>query len=367
LNKRTFFIGICLLFLCKLPLNAQHLPEVSAQSAVVYDTLDGSLLYGLRPHERHGIASTTKIMTALVALEQYDINDTVTIQPEWCGIEGSSMYLKPGEQLQIRDLLYGLLLESGNDAAVALAGLEPSGTFVDQMNSKAQALGLTDTHFDNPSGLDGDSHYSTAYELAKITEAAIKIPAFAQIVSTQQIQLAGRTLQNHNRLLAEPGICGVKTGYTKACGRCLVTAKEVNGRMLICVTLNDRDDWNDHKALLSYGFSQLENCDLIGAGDCGSVPLIGSENDVSRLYCNESFSCALTQEQQAQLSIRLYGPRLVYGSVEAGGHYGTLRAELAGETLFETSVYFADTSKETVTENRFISRLFDFIFRRREH
>lgn len=137
--------------------------------------------------------------------------------------------------------------------------------------------------------------------------------------------------------------------------------------MLICVTLNDRNDWQDHKALLSYGFSKLEYCDLIGAGDCGSVPLISSEKNASRLYCNESFSCALTQEQQAQLSIRLYGPRFVYGSVEAGSYYGTLCVELAGETLFETPVYFADTSKEKTTENGFISRLIDFIIRRREH
>ena len=367
MNKRTLSTVICLLLLCTTPIKAQSLPEISAQSAVVYDTLDGSLLYELRPHDRRGIASITKIMTALVALEQYNIHDTVTIQPEWCGIEGSSMYLKPGEQLQILDLLYGLLLESGNDAAVALAGLDPTGTFVDKMNRKAQILGLADTHFDNPSGLDGASHYSTAYELAKITAAAMKEPLFAQIVSTQQIQLAGRTLQNHNRLLAEIDACGVKTGYTKSCGRCLVSAKEENGRMLICVTLNDRDDWNDHKALLSYGFFQLENCDLIGAGDCGSVPLISSEKATARLYCNESFSCALTQEQQTQVSVRLYGPRFVYGSVEAGGYYGTLCVELAGETLFETSVYFADTSTEIVTERRFPSRLIDFICRRREH
>ena len=137
--------------------------------------------------------------------------------------------------------------------------------------------------------------------------------------------------------------------------------------MLICVTLNDRDDWNDHKALLSYGFSQLENRNIIGAGDCGYVPLISSEKATARLYCNESFSYALTRKQQEQLSVRLYGPRFVYGSVDAGDYYGTLCAELAGETLFETAVYIADTSAETANENRFISRLFNFIFRRREH
>ena len=367
LIKRTFFILICLFLPCITPIFAQNLPQVSAKSAVVYDPLDGSLLFALQPHERRGIASTTKIMTALVALEQYNINDIVTVQPEWCGSEGSSIYLKPGEQLQIRDLLYGLLLESGNDAAVALAGLDSEGAFVQKMNDKAHSLGLTDTHFDNPSGLDGKTHYSTAYELAQIAAAAMDNPIFAKIVATKQVHLAGRTMENHNRLLEELDACGVKTGYTKACGRCLVTAKEENGRMLICVTLNDPNDWKDHKALLSYGFSQLENCDLIGAGDCGSVPLINSEKGEARLYCNESFSCELTPEQQKKITVRLYGPRFVYGSVEAGSFYGMLRAELAGKTLFEAPVYFANTSKENTTEHKFFNHLIDFIIRRREH
>lgn len=367
LIKRTFFLGCILVLFLVFPVFAAQMPEISAQSAVVYDTLDGSLVYGHQPHERRGMASTTKIMSALIALEQYDLNAVVTIRPEWCGIEGSSMYLKPGEQLRIEDLLYGLLLESGNDAATALAGLDSDGSFVEKMNAKAAELGLKDTHFDNPSGLDGETHYTTAYELAKLTAYAMEQPAFARIVATQKAEIAGRTMVNHNRLLQELGASGVKTGYTMSCGRCLVSAKEENGRLLICVTLNDRDDWQDHKALYEYAFSIIQSTELIGAGDCGSVPLISSEKQTSRLYCNESFSCFLTAQQQARVTIRLCGARFCYGAVAAGQQYGELQVVLDERVLFETPVYFAENSKEIEIKATFFSRIFDFIFRSREH
>ena len=367
LIKRAFFLGIRLFFGCIIPVHAASLPSISAECAVLYDTLDGSLLYGHRAHERHGMASTTKIMTALVALEQYDLEQAVTIRPEWCGIEGSSIYLKPGETLSVSDLLYGLLLESGNDAATALAGLDPDGSFVEKMNLKARELGLKDTHFDNPSGLDGETHYTTAYELAKLTAVAMENPAFAEIVSTQQKRIGGRTLNNHNRLLSEIGACGVKTGYTMACGRCLVSAKEQDGRLLICVTLNDRNDWADHKALYAFGFGQLEQTEILGAGDCGFVPLISSAKSRVRLYCNESFSASLSVMQQENLRLTLCGPRFYYGTVVPGQQYGTMQVWLGACKLFETPVFFAEASQEIVPEQTLLLKFVDFIFRRREH
>lgn len=349
LIKRTFLLLLLLCIGCNTAVISADRPTVSAESAVLYDPFSDTILYEKGASTVRGMASTTKIMTAIVALERYDLTKVVSIKPQWCGIEGSSMYLTPGEQVTVLDLLYGLLLASGNDAAVALAGLHTDGQvgFVAEMNQKAAELGLTNTHFDNPSGLDGETHYTTALELAKLTAYCMQNEIFAEIVQTKSIEVADRHLVNHNRLLNDIGACGVKTGFTKSCGRCLVSARMQNGRLLICVTLNAPNDWEDHKTLYTYGFSQYTQVDILGAGDCGSCPLISSEKDASRLYCNESFSAWLTDAELGQISITLCGPRFVYGAVWAGKQFGSLQVRLNRKILFETPVYFAQTSLET--------------------
>ncbi len=369
LIKRTLFVLYFLAAFCILPVSAGSQPQISAASAVLYDPLSGTVLYEKEAYSRRGMASTTKIMTALVALEQYDPAQTVEIRREWCGIEGSSMYLRAGEKLSVSDLLYGLLLASGNDAATALAGLDPDGpeAFVAKMNQTAVELGLVDTCFENPSGLDGASHYTTALELAKLTAYAMEQPDFARIVATKSITVAGRMLSNHNRLLREIDACGVKTGFTKACGRCLVSAKEQNGRTLICVTLNAPNDWKDHKALFDYGFSQYHPYDLFGAGDCGCVPLVSSTKRQSRLYCNESASFWLTEKEHSNIQILLQGPRFWYGATQAGAPYGTVQIRLGREVLWENPVYFAEQSEEIQPEPGLWERLLTLLFRRREH
>ena len=176
------------------------------------------------------MASTTKIMTALCAIEQGDLDRVYTVKPEYTQAEGSSMYLKPGEKLTIRDTLYGLMLMSGNDAALAIAG-ECGGQeqFVGKMNDKAAELGLIHTHFENPNGLDGETHHTTAQELAQLTAEALKNPDFREIVGTWSTNRAGRVMTNHNKMLKlYDGAIGVKTGFTKKCGRCLVSAVERN-------------------------------------------------------------------------------------------------------------------------------------------
>lgn len=365
--KKWFVTGV-LFFLLSVDVWAKTPTSISAASAVLYDPLSETVLFSQNADMPRGMASTTKIMTALVALEQYELEQPVTVSAEWCGIEGSSMYLQPKEQLTVSDLLHGLLLLSGNDAAEALAGLDPEGKagFVQKMNAKAAVLGLQKTHFDNPSGLDGETHYTTALELAKITAEAMENPVFAEIVRTPSKNVAGRWMKNHNRLLTEMDACGVKTGYTKSCGRCLVSAKEQNGRMLICVTLNAPDDWSDHKALMDYGFSLYQSYDLLGAGDCGSVPLISSTKPSSRLYCNESYSCYLTEQELSDVEIKLYGPRFWYGQTVAGETYGSLKVILYNEVLFETQVCFADNSAESVLEKTWFQKWLDFLFRGRE-
>ena len=231
---------------------------LSACRAAVLDADTGEVCFARNASEHALIASTTKIMTGLLITEDCDPDAVVTVPQEAVGIEGSSLYLKAGEQLTVRALLYGLLLHSGNDAAVALALAHSGsvGAFVEAMNGRARELGLRDTHFTNPNGLDAPEHYSTALDLARLTRAALQVPAFAEVVATRQITIEGRSFTNHNRLLwSLDGAIGVKTGYTRAAGRTLVSAVERNGRRLIAVTLCAPDDWQDHACLYDEAFA----------------------------------------------------------------------------------------------------------------
>ena len=235
-------------------------PQVSAKSAALLDGTTGECLYEKNGDQRALIASTTKIMTGLLVCEVGDLDRTVTVPETAAGTEGSSMYLKSGETLTRRELLYGMMLHSGNDAALTLA-ISISGSeaaFVRQMNRRACALNLTQTHFANPHGLDSGENYSTALDLARLAQAALQNEQFRAVVSTKTITCAGRTLTNHNKLLWRyDGCIGVKTGYTRHAGRILVSAAERGGRMLIAVTISDPDDWRDHVSLLDYGFVVL--------------------------------------------------------------------------------------------------------------
>ena len=235
-------------------------PQVSAKSAALLDGTTGECLYEKNGDQRALIASTTKIMTGLLVCEAEDLDRTVTVPETAAGTEGSSMYLKSGETLTRCELLYGMMLHSGNDAALTLA-ISVSGSeaaFVRQMNRRACALNLTQTHFANPHGLDSGENYSTALDLARLAQAALQNEQFRAVVSTKTITCAGRTLTNHNKLLWRyDGCIGVKTGYTRHAGRILVSAAERGGRMLIAVTISDPDDWRDHVSLLDYGFAVL--------------------------------------------------------------------------------------------------------------
>ena len=247
-------LRLCLL-LCIVPAVAEAV-EVSATAAVLLDADTGQVLYEKNSDERMLIASTTKIMTALVVLEQASPDDTITVTQAHMA-EGSSMYLKPGETVRVEELLYGLLLCSGNDAALALTecagGLAP---FVALMNEKAAALGMAHTSFANPNGLDAEGHYSTARDMAVLAAAAMKDPMFRLLCSSCRVTIGQRTMENHNRLLRQvEGCVGLKTGYTQAAGRTLVSCAEKNGQRLIAVTLQDGNDWADHQALYDYGFS----------------------------------------------------------------------------------------------------------------
>lgn len=241
--------------------------EVSAAAAVLMDADSGRLLYEKNGEKRMLIASTTKLMTALVALEQGGLQQEITVTGGHMA-EGSSMYLRPGEKLTLETLLYGLLLCSGNDAALAvtecMGGVAP---FVARMNEKAAELGMENTHFANPNGLDDEAHYSTAEDMARLAAAAMDDPVLRRVASTKTARIGGRTLTNHNKLLSRvEGCVGLKTGYTRAAGRTLVSCAERDGVRLVAVTLQDGDDWNDHASLYEQGFRVLRPVKAVERG-----------------------------------------------------------------------------------------------------
>ena len=325
-----------------LPQPAQ---AISAQKVILWDTGTDRVLYEKDADSRSLIASTTKIMTALIVCEQCNVLDRMRIPKEAVGIEGSSMYLREGEVLTVQELLYGLMLRSGNDAAVALA-IYCGGTvegFVQLMNDKAHRLGLNGTNFANPNGLDHPQHYSTARDLAILTEYAMKNPIFAQTVSTKQVRMGDRLLTNHNKLLWRfEGADGVKTGYTKAAGRILVSSAVRNGRRLICVTINDGNDWADHAALLEEGFSRYTLRQILSAGDpVGSVEVAGGRQKRVRLLAGEDVSYPLADDEQ--ISILLSGLGFAYAPVVEGERAGTAYLCIGDTVVKKIPVVYEET------------------------
>lgn len=331
------------LFLCPNSAARVNALGLSAQSAVLMDAASGRVLYAKSEDDRSLIASTTKIMTALVVCEQCNVLDRVEIPKEATGIEGSSMYLVPGEVMTVQDLLYGLMLHSGNDAAVALA-IYCGGTvegFVELMNEEASRLSLSGTHFQNPNGLDAPEHYSTAHDLAVLTAYAMENPIFAQTVSTKSVQAAGRALTNHNKLLWRyDGAEGVKTGYTKAAGRILVSSAKRDGRRLIAVTINAPDDWNDHARMLDYGFSQFTETTLAEVGDLLlTVPALTGEQVT--VLAGEDFSYPLAEGEQVTFLIP--APGFLYTAPRRGESAGYVLAQVNGKTVARLKAIYGET------------------------
>ena len=320
--------------------------EISAKSAVLIDAASGQVLYQKNADERLPMASTTKIMTALCALELADIDDVITIDVRAVGVEGSSAYLQAGETLTLLQLLYALLLQSANDAAAAIA-IGTAGSieaFAAYMNEKARELGLTDTHFDNPHGLDSENHYTTAKELGLIAREVLACPTLRAICATRSITIPGaqeqpaRTLINHNKMLRTyQGAIGLKTGFTKRSGRCLVSAAERDGLTLIAVTLSAPNDWNDHTRKLDAGFATYERVSLCGdegfqtilpvTGGCEPYVLVRNATDVA---------LTLPRERGAMLCTVELG-RFAYASVDRGETVGQLvfRCDLDGDNEAE--------------------------------
>jgi D-alanyl-D-alanine carboxypeptidase/D-alanyl-D-alanine carboxypeptidase (penicillin-binding protein 5/6) len=286
-------------------------------------------------------------MTALTALDAMPIDTVITVDARSVGVEGSSIYLTEGESLTLEQLLYALLLESANDAATAIAvGVSGSvEAFADLMNEKAAEIGLTETQFQNPHGLDAEGHYTTARELAKITAVALRNPCFSAMVSTRKTTIPHdgtegvRLLVNHNKLLREyDGAIGVKTGFTKKSGRCLVSAAQRNGAKLVAVTLHAPDDWRDQSAMLDDGFSQMESVELCDAHQiCMPISVVGGDSNAVFISNAQGLSVAIPKNH-SEIKKTVEAPRFLYASVDAGESVGKVvyKCDLDGDGKAET-------------------------------
>ncbi len=345
MNLKRIFAGVAVGILAAilfLPVKAE---AISAECAILIDAQTGRVLYEKQAEEKSLIASTTKIMTALVICEQTNVLDRVKIPKEAVGIEGSSMYLKEGEVLTVQELLYGLMLQSGNDAAVALA-IYCGGTvegFTELMNDKAHRLGMTQSHFANPNGLDSPGNYSTARDMGILTAYAMQNPIFAQTVSTKTITIGERCLRNHNKLLWQlEGANGVKTGYTKAAGRILISSVTRMGRQLIAVTFNAPDDWQDHKTLIEDGFSRFTVQQLVRQGQTlGQLELAGGQETSVDLIAAEDFSYSLAQGERVTISLPEAG--FAYAPVAEGQEAGFAHILVDGTAVAKVPLVYGAT------------------------
>lgn len=337
----------------------------SAASAILMDADSGRVLYEKDADTRRAIASITKLMTALVALEtDDDLDRVVTVKAEYTGIEGSSMYLRAGEELTVRELLYGLLLHSGNDAAVAIACVTAGSVdaFVERMNQTAAELGMTNTHFMNPHGLSMDGHYSTARDMARLTAECLKNEQLVAITATKSITIGSRTMTNHNKLLWRyEGCIGMKTGYTTLAGRTLISCAQRDGQSLIVVTLCDSKDWEDHKALLDYGFKEYPGRELVQQGTVvAALPVSFSLIRFIPVTAAQTIVYPVGAEEKITAEYDI--PDGLEAPLKAGQNVGHVTFYLDGREIGRSDLVCAAAvernSMGTITEKGILSRLF---------
>ncbi len=322
--------------------------SVSAQAYALYCVENEQLITGKNYDDKLKMASTTKIMTTLLALEQAAIDDTVVTFTQDMVTEGSSMYLKVGDRLHLSDLASGMMMCSGNDAAnataVSMAG-SLSG-FAELMNQKARHIGMTNTNFVTPSGLDDDAHYSTAFDMAKLMAYALENDDFRELTCSKSktvdflIPKTSVTYYNHNRLLSMYEYCiGGKTGYTEAAGRCLVSAAQKDSVTLVCVTLNAPSDWHDHMALYDYGFDALCAVKPEGSTMDYTVDVVGGTKDTLDLYVKDSPDIVVDRGLEDSVETNVYIPAFVYAPVKKGTQLGMINYELNGDVIAQTPLY----------------------------
>ena len=357
--KKGIILLVSLWLFAMLPVSAAaaEIPHTAARAFVLYCPQNQQVLLSANKDKYMKPASTTKLMTTLLTLEEAQTRDkSVTFTREMTA-EGSSMYLKIGERVRLSDLAAGMMLRSGNDAANA-AAISIDGSlarFASRMNRRARQIGMKHTHFVTPSGLDDESHYSTAYDLALLMAQGLRSKAFAALTRRQSVTVRFLspsdkkvTYANHNKLLRlYPPCIGGKTGYTMAAGRCLVSAAQKNGVTLICVTLDDRSDWNDHMHLYDYGFSKLAAYQPRGAKL--TLPVVGGTQDSVQASCAPSEPIALEPAQLRRVRRKIIAEHFVYAPVKKGQRLGSVQYILDGRVLRTGAVTSARAvSSETV-------------------
>jgi D-alanyl-D-alanine carboxypeptidase len=344
--------------------------STSARSAVLMEIQSGDIIYEQNSHEKLPMASTTKIMTAICAIENGELDKKVRISDDVCGIEGSSVYLKSGEELTLRELLYAVMLESANDAAAAVA-VTVSGSvekFAELMNSTANRIGADETHFTNPHGLDDEQHYTTAEDLARIAAYGLQNDTFRDIVSSYKMTIpmnsgdGVRLLLNHNKMLRlYDGSVGVKTGFTKRSGRCLVSAAERDGMTLVAVTLNDPNDWNDHTLMLDAGFKEYEMRTIAGSSEfCYEMPVTGGTT--SSVKClNKDIISAPMKKDSGDISFTVEAERFVFAPINEGDILAYVTVKYGNNELQKIPLY-AENGVAIMQQKDNIKDLFDKIF-----
>lgn len=372
--KQTLSLLIALLFIA-FPFsaraeNVESKPSVSAQSYVLYCADSSEILLSSDMDKRLGMASTTKIMTSLLTLEASSVCDKEVEFTQSMVAEGSSMYLKVGDAVRLSDLAAGMMTVSGNDAANA-AAIAIGGTqekFVQMMNVRAEQIGMNNTNFVNPSGLSHSMHYSTAYDLALLMAHAMDNEDFARLTSKESVKVdfvspASQqiTYNNHNRLLSMYKYCvGGKTGYTQSTGRCLVTCAQKDGLRLIAVTLNDRNDWEDHIALYEYGFENFSSLKIGGNSTVYKVTVAGADVESVTAIVPFEKKCVVKKEDAQRAEIKVYLSPLVFAPVEKDDVLGQVVCILDGKVLLAQDIIARDSAshKESFWLIRFVRSLF---------
>ena len=340
--KKLSLVMFCLA-LCLPAGTALAMPDNSAKAVCLIHQDTGEVLYSQNADERMLIASTTKVMTALIAIENCNPEEEVTIPLECTLVEGSSMYLRAGEIYTVADLLYGLMLVSGNDAALALAWHVGGGVegFAEMMNDKAAELGLRNSSFRNPHGLDAEWHYSSAADLAVIMRAAMEHELFREVTGSRSRHIKGQTYINHNKLLWKyEGVTGGKTGYTKAAGRSLISSAERGNLRLICVTIGDPDDWDDHEDLYDWAFDNYDYVSVLEPGELTRIPVISGETGTVGVAPFSGLSLLVEKGQIPELRVEL--PRFVFAGVYNGSYAGRAVVRL-GDDEEIIGLYYSET------------------------
>lgn len=340
--------------------------DVGARSAVLLDAESGRVLFEKNADERLPMASTTKIMTALLVCESGRMQETISVSAPAALTEGSSMWLRAGERLTLEDICYGIMLQSGNDAATAAAEALCGSTeaFSVMMNKRAELLGATDTRFKNPHGLDADGHYTTARDLAKISAEAMKNPLFEKITGTKTHHIsetkasAARTLKNHNKLLwLYDGCTGIKTGYTKKSGRCLVSSAHRADVGLIAVTLSAPNDWADHRQMLDYGFENYSRRIILKKGETAATYILDEKSGRGApLVSEKDFGILVKQGETVVKKTELLPLTL---PVKKGDRGATVHVFANGEKICEVPLVFkADVGEEKGALRRIKEKIF---------